>query len=293
MILKREKIMKPLKARIDKRLIRINSTDLKIFDKQLTDDVKFLNKGLANSVMFRNVSATQSDRMSVIECLENNKLFDFSRMPFDDIFFSMALELREDDDTLKEDVTIIEDGVLLRITKSRKLTDIYYVTSYIYSSKSDRYITTNFNLLNVADNNVMVAGASKQWLDNYQDDGKMTAKEKRGVVVVKETIHAISILKNILKFEQVKTEGVMTSSEKRHVPSGFMDKYHEYTLDLSKPNRKRFYKSHQGGSHNSPREHKRRGHLRTYKSGKTVLVSGSTVNEGSVSGVIEKDYALA
>lgn len=285
--------MKPLKARIDKRLIRINSTDLKIFDKQLTEDVKFLNKGLANSVMFRNVSATQSDRMEVVENLENNKLFDFSRMPFDDIFFSMALELREDDDTIKENASIIEDGVLLRITKSRKLTDIYYVSSYIYSSKSDRYITTNFNLINIADNNVMVAGASKQWLENYQDDGELSANERRGVVVIKETIHAISILKNILKFEPIKTEGVMTSSEKRHVVSSMKDKYHEYTLDLSKPNRKRFYKSHQGGSHNSPCEHKRRGHLRTYKSGKTVRVRGTTVNEGSASGVIEKDYALA
>lgn len=285
--------MKPLKARIDKRLIKINANDLKIFDKQLTDDVKFLNKGLANSVMFRNVSATNADRKDLIDHLEADKTIDFTRMPFDDIFFAMTLELRDDDDSPKN-ATFIEDGVLLRITKSRKLIDIYFITSYIYSSKSDRYITTNFNMINVVDNNIMVAGASKQWLDNYQTDDKMSANDKRGVTVIKETIHALSILKNILKFEQVKTEGVMTSSEKRHVPTGLKDKFIEYTLDLSKPNRKRFYQSkpHQGGSHESPCEHTRRGHMRTYKSGKQVWVKGMVVNKGSKTGKVEKDYAL-
>lgn len=52
----------------------------------------------------------------------------------------------------------------------------------------------------------------------------------------------------------------------------------EYTVDLSKP----LYVSGEskGGTHASPREHHRRGHYRTSKSGKRYFVNATVVNKG-------------
>ena len=286
--------MKPLKVKIDKRLNTIKSSDLKIYDKQVTDDIKFLNKGLASSVMFRNVSASVQDRMDLIKHLESDKVIDFSRMPFNDIFFLAPLELHEDDDP-NHQAEIIEDGMLLRISKGRFVGDVIFVSSYVYSRRGDCYISTNFQLLHPETNSCRVAGGSKMWHEHFSKlDTDQSLDERLMAVAFKEAIHAIAILKNIIKFEPIKTEGVLTSSEKRHVPSGLVDKYIEYTLDLTKANRKRFYKTkpHQGGSHESPCEHRRRGHERVLKSGKTCWVKGSIVNEGSKTGKVEKDYAM-
>lgn len=43
----------------------------------------------------------------------------------------------------------------------------------------------------------------------------------------------------------------------------------------------------------SPREHLRRGHIRTLSSGKTVWVNSCVVNAGKTGGRIEKDYRMA
>jgi hypothetical protein len=47
----------------------------------------------------------------------------------------------------------------------------------------------------------------------------------------------------------------------------------------------------QGGTHASPREHTRRGHVRVYSTGKTVWVSASLVNKGAP-GKIHKTYEV-
>jgi hypothetical protein len=45
------------------------------------------------------------------------------------------------------------------------------------------------------------------------------------------------------------------------------------------------------GERHSPREHMRRGHYRTYRSGKRIWVEGMTVNRGK-GGRIDKDYVI-
>lgn len=47
-----------------------------------------------------------------------------------------------------------------------------------------------------------------------------------------------------------------------------------------------------GGTHRSPREHLRRGHIRTLQSGKRIWVNAAVVGAGANAGKIFKDYAI-
>jgi hypothetical protein len=60
------------------------------------------------------------------------------------------------------------------------------------------------------------------------------------------------------------------------------------TLDIPPT---RVEQAHQGGTHRSPRPHLRRGHVRTYKSGKRVWVEAMHINKDK-EGFVEKSYAL-
>lgn len=66
------------------------------------------------------------------------------------------------------------------------------------------------------------------------------------------------------------------------------DAYYELTID---PNPKNYDGQAQGGTHASPREHLRRGHIRHLANGKSVWINAMVVNPG-VGGKIEKDYKI-
>lgn len=68
------------------------------------------------------------------------------------------------------------------------------------------------------------------------------------------------------------------------------DSYHILTVD---PYRNRLPVGGFGsGSHRSPREHLRRGHIRRYENGARIWVNATVVNPGK-GGVVSKDYAIA
>jgi hypothetical protein len=62
-----------------------------------------------------------------------------------------------------------------------------------------------------------------------------------------------------------------------------------HTVKIEPPSEKR---EHQGGTHASPRLHDRRGHWRTYKSGKRVFIKACKVGDAS-KGLVFKDYEVA
>lgn len=62
-----------------------------------------------------------------------------------------------------------------------------------------------------------------------------------------------------------------------------------HTVKIESPTEKR---EHQGGTHASPRLHDRRGHWRTYKSGKRGWVKSCKVG-GATNGMVFKDYEVA
>jgi len=61
-----------------------------------------------------------------------------------------------------------------------------------------------------------------------------------------------------------------------------------HTVTIGRPSEKR---EHQGGTHASPRLHDRRGHWRTYASGKKGWVKACKVGDAS-SGIVFKDYKV-
>lgn len=67
------------------------------------------------------------------------------------------------------------------------------------------------------------------------------------------------------------------------------DAYHVLTVDLQRNVQRGESK---GGSHRSPREHLRRGHIRVYQSGMKVWVNAAVVCADSNRGKVTKDYRL-
>lgn len=66
------------------------------------------------------------------------------------------------------------------------------------------------------------------------------------------------------------------------------DSYHLLTIDVRS---QAGGEASIGGSHRSPREHLRRGHIRRYESGLRVWVNATVVNPG-VGGKVHKDYRV-
>ena len=60
---------------------------------------------------------------------------------------------------------------------------------------------------------------------------------------------------------------------------------------LNPDSKKLSTQGHKGGTHASPREHIRIGHLRRYKSGKEIWIGENTINEGKI-GKITKTYKM-
>ena len=91
----------------------------------------------------------------------------------------------------------------------------------------------------------------------------------------------------------------LAKAAKRHLlqkksPKQYFE-YHCLTIDTSKvavESTREDTDDTYYGTHASPREHLRRGHVRRYKSGKTVWVNDTVVNAG-VGGVIKKDYSVS
>lgn len=88
----------------------------------------------------------------------------------------------------------------------------------------------------------------------------------------------------------IKSSAGKAQKNKRKKDALAFDDYHILTINLPS----RMYGDGCGidGSHRSPREHLRRGHIRRYENGLKIWVNATLVNAG-VAGKIHKDYRLA
>lgn len=92
---------------------------------------------------------------------------------------------------------------------------------------------------------------------------------------------------HIEKKEPGKVRKAMNSGKKGALP---FDTYHVLTIDA--PGRAQ-ERASDGGSHRSPREHLRRGHIRRLGDGRRIWVNATVVAAGGGGGAVSKDYLLA
>lgn len=97
-------------------------------------------------------------------------------------------------------------------------------------------------------------------------------------------------LVNALSCSNVKVERSEAGGARKAMKKGALpfDDYHILTIDTGG---KAGGSPGAGGSHRSPREHIRRGHIRRYESGLKVWVNATMVNPG-IGGKVHKDYMV-
>lgn len=136
---------------------------------------------------------------------------------------------------------------------------------------------------------------------DYLDSNPPTANSRRTGVLVQQSdprisrddysdeVVAFMSFLNVLKCRNIQTEKVIpkrsTKTSKGALP---FDTYHVLTVDTSMRDAA---VAAAGGTHRSPREHLRRGHIRRYAKGLRLWINATAVNVGR-GGVVSKDYAL-
>lgn len=119
--------------------------------------------------------------------------------------------------------------------------------------------------------------------------------EDDGTVIDWRNLNILLCFINILRCSNVHSE-VMPPKVDRRPPCKRrkdplpFDTYHILTVDV--PGKPGVTGAGLGGSHRSPREHLRRGHIRRLDSGARIWVNACVVAAGKGAGVVRKDYAL-
>ena len=86
-------------------------------------------------------------------------------------------------------------------------------------------------------------------------------------------------------------ESIDPAVNQRRIRDGKVPLYETRTLWIDVPNFDNVSVEWQGGTHRSPRQHLRRGHIRNLQSGKKVWVNATVVG-AKENGIIKKDYAI-
>jgi hypothetical protein len=94
-------------------------------------------------------------------------------------------------------------------------------------------------------------------------------------------------LLNALECSNVRADRICSAKNKKVQAALGLDEYHVLTIAQSSDLAHRV-----GGTHRSPREHLRRGHIRRYENGQKLWINATVVNAG-VGGKITKDYKIA
>jgi len=92
---------------------------------------------------------------------------------------------------------------------------------------------------------------------------------------------------NAMACSNVKAEKLPTRKPSKTLGALPFDEYHVLTIDRPAGTGK----GHAGGSHRSPREHLRRGHIRRLSTGSKIWVNAAVINAGA-GGKIRKQYAM-
>ncbi len=191
--------------------------------------------------------------------------------PFKDLFFVMGTESYDDQNNItSEDMEIVarlqvRDGNMVRITTSYPTkTGWMFLGIFDYSPLSDTLKTFIINK-------------------------NLASKEYSLLEVIEEPCRAAMRTFSWMEFQRDETTA-LTGLAKTKVKPVEQERYISYMLDLTKP-MKKYTRKQLGGTHASPIEHERRGHWRTYKSGKRTFVESTTINKGK-GGKVDKGYIV-
>jgi hypothetical protein len=111
---------------------------------------------------------------------------------------------------------------------------------------------------------------------------------------ISSEVSALLELCEALSCSNVKHEVIQTfhpNINQRRIRDGKTPFYETRTLWIDVPGGSKDSGDHQGGTHRSPRQHLRRGHIRVLQSGKKVWVNAAVVG-AKENGIIKKDYAI-
>jgi len=133
----------------------------------------------------------------------------------------------------------------------------------------------------------------------YDADGEVSFSFKRVDVTENEYKKDMDALSNMaagtllnflnaLACSNVHTEKLPPRKPSKTLGALPFDEYHVLTIDRPAGTGN----GHAGGSHRSPREHLRRGHIRRLSTGSKIWVNAAVINAGE-GGIIRKPYALA
>ena len=277
--------MRNTKLMIERKLPKIPKERLSIKIKELAPDIEHINNGLTSSVLFKDIKTNLEIRTKLTNNLQQDRFPDLTKLPFNDICILTDFEYTNTEGKR----VVIDNALLSRFTKSQVDDSIVIITTYMFFDKYTQWRCVNFKAVHVLENRFDLVAFDTKFKGSITD---MLVDGVNGLEL--ELLNSYIAFSSLMSYEFVKIEKPLSFSERKHVAKNLEPKYVEYTLDLSKPSKRHIYKStkSKGGTHASPCEHLRRGHLRTYKSGKQVWVNGITVNKGSNSGIVEKDYSL-
>jgi len=122
-------------------------------------------------------------------------------------------------------------------------------------------------------------------LRHYMKGQEVSEDEVKSVV--RMTIACLLKIQSIDKVYQPSVQQTLINAKRKRKGKQPLISWH--TVTIEPPTEKR---DHQGGTHASPRLHDRRGHWRSYKSGKRVFVKACKVGSAT-NGMVFKDYEVS
>ena len=199
---------------------------------------------------------------------------DFSKLMFND--FVAVMECRHDPKS-----TVTHDaGILIRVFK-----------------KNDVYVSGTFMMLitegNIKNSYAVLCGIELdcvkqeiQLVHIPEVNTKFVTENDKSIV--EEFLKVIYVTQN---YERMVKKGVPRKYAYQKLPWNVRDTHIEYTIDLTKPKYVQAEVSQDKRKHAGMPEHERRGHWRTYKSGKKVFIKSCEINKGK-GNKVEKSYKL-
>lgn len=168
----------------------------------------------------------------------------------------------------------VKAGILLHIFRLNS--ESIGIGFHMQAMDLDLYVLAATYELNYRTGDYKLGWTPKEYRHHAENDMERTIAD------------SLRILEILRSYERT-SKPASTSYSIVKLPKALRDSYVEYVVDLSKPVVSSGTSG--GGSHASPREHLRRGHYRTTKSGVRYFVRSTVVNEGS-KGKVDKEYKV-
>jgi hypothetical protein len=135
----------------------------------------------------------------------------------------------------------------------------------------------------------VVMPAGELYTTGYGDPSDVNGKERAYADMIDES-NAVLELIEALSCSNVSHEALPVQKMNKSAAKRGAAPFDEYRVLVVKNGSSKEYQPH-GGSHGSPREHLRRGHIRILATGKRIWINSCVVNAG-VGGRIEKSYDM-